>query len=139
MAAAAPKAVQVTGPSETNKQTALIGSIIASIINQSIPTQTVTLENSIGPASILTGNRDLGGTPFLVPVGTTNLNINTHRLTDIFRTITTTQTFLTSSTWTLFGTSQATGGGTIPEPSSLALILVAFGGTGWLAWRRWWK
>jgi tetratricopeptide (TPR) repeat protein len=38
---------------------------------------------------------------------------------EIFRTVTTTSTFLTTAVYTLFGVLQ--GGGTVPEPASLAL------------------
>ena len=90
--------------------------------------QTITLENSVGPGTILIGNRDLGGTAFEVLIGTSNLNVNSHTRTDIFRTLTTTSTFLTTAVWTLFGTTQTGGGGTVPEPGSLALVLPMIGG-----------
>ena len=40
--------------------------------------ETVTLEGSVGPATIIIGNRDTGGTVFVVLAGWTNLNANTH-------------------------------------------------------------
>ncbi len=136
VAAALPNGVIVTGPNESNTQTALVNSIFNTTIDQSILTQTVTLEDTIGPGTIIIGNRDLGGVAFEVLAGTSNLNINTHTLTDIFRTITTTESFLTSSTWTFFGQSEKTGGNTVPEPSSLALVLAALGGMTWATRRR---
>jgi len=46
---------------------------------------TVTLEETIGPATIIVGDRDHGGTAFAVPSEWTNLNANTH--TDIFQCV----------------------------------------------------
>ncbi|MBK9064362.1 MAG: hypothetical protein IPL89_14380 [Acidobacteria bacterium] len=43
--------------------------------------QTVTLEDTVGPGTIIIGDRDNGGTAFEVLAGTTNLNINTHTQT----------------------------------------------------------
>ena len=40
--------------------------------------QTVTLEDTIGPGTIIIGNRDNGGIAFQVLAGTANLNTNTH-------------------------------------------------------------
>lgn len=55
-------------------------------------TESVTLENTLGPGTILIGDRDAGGTPFEVLAGTinTNFNLNTH--TEISRTKTQTKT-----------------------------------------------
>ena len=64
-------------------------------------TQTVTLEETVGPGTIIIGDRDNGGTAFEVLVGTTNLNANTHTHTDIFTTTTATTT--TSATYTVTG------------------------------------
>ena len=43
--------------------------------------QTVSIENTLGPGSILVGNRDTGGTVFAVVAGTQNINANTHTQT----------------------------------------------------------
>jgi hypothetical protein len=47
--------------------------------------RTVTIEEDIGPATIIIGDRDNGGTAFDVLSGTTNLNTNTH--TEIFQCV----------------------------------------------------
>jgi hypothetical protein len=49
----------------------------------STSTQVVTLEDTIGPGTIIIGNRDIGGTAFAVLAGTSNLNVNTHTQTEI--------------------------------------------------------
>lgn len=64
-------------------------------------TETVSLEETIGPGTILIGDRDAGGTLFEVLAGTTNLNINTHTHTDIFTT--TTVTTNTNTLYTVTG------------------------------------
>ena len=46
-------------------------------------TEVIALEDTIGPDTIVIGNRDTGGTPFIVLAGTTNVNINTDTLTSI--------------------------------------------------------
>lgn len=43
--------------------------------------QTITLEDTIGPGTIIIGDRDNGGTAFEVLAGTNNVNINTHTTT----------------------------------------------------------
>jgi len=47
-------------------------------VGSSRSVQTVTIEESIGPATIVIGDRDNGGIGFGVLNGTTNLNTNTH-------------------------------------------------------------
>ncbi|MFZ1547469.1 MAG: hypothetical protein WAT12_10280, partial [Candidatus Nitrotoga sp.] len=47
--------------------------------------QAVTLEDTIGPGTIIIGDRDAGGTAFQVLAGTQNLNVNTH--TTFFRCV----------------------------------------------------
>lgn len=125
----------LTGPTQLSSVQTLFSSIIGAPLETSrSETLTVTLEESIGPGTILIGNRDLGGIPFFVLPGTTNLNINTHTLFDIFRTITTTNTFNTVARYELVGTRSAPTG--VPEPATWALALLALGFMGWQARRR---
>lgn len=65
-------------------------------IGSSRRVETVTLEESIGPVTIFIGDRDTGGTAFLVPSEWTNLNVNTH--TDIFQCVATASTAPTQLT-----------------------------------------
>ena len=64
-------------------------------------TTTISFEESLGPGTILIGDRDSGGVPFQVLAGTSNVNINTHTHTDIFTTTTVTNDIQT--TWTVSG------------------------------------
>jgi hypothetical protein len=50
-------------------------------VGSSRSAQTITLEDAIGPATIIVGNRDNGGTAFEVLAGTSNTNVNTHTAT----------------------------------------------------------
>ena len=127
--AAAPAGVSFSGPTQTSSSTTLLGASTATVVTSSTSSLITTLEDTIGPGTIIIGNRDLGGTVFEVLAGTTNVNINSHTRTDIFRTLTTTSTFLTTAVWTLFGTTQTGGGGggTVAEPGTLALALPMIG------------
>ena len=99
----------ISGPTLVADARTLVGST-SSTSDATNSTLVVTLENSIGPGTIIIGDRDNGGTPFEVLAGTTNLNVNTHTAIDIIRTITTANTFLTSQVYQLIGTP-VTGGG----------------------------
>lgn len=127
-AAAAPNGVTTSGPTQTSTTTTLASSSANTVVDSTTSTVTQTTEITIGPGTVLIGNRDLGGTPFQIVAGQSNININTHTQTDIFRTITTINTFLTTSVWTLLGSTVTSGGGggggTVPEPSMLMLLLM---------------
>jgi hypothetical protein len=43
--------------------------------------EAITLEETIGPGTIIIGDRDAGGTAFEVLAGTQNVNVNTHTTT----------------------------------------------------------
>jgi hypothetical protein len=73
----------------------------STVENNRNSTETVSFEESLGPGTIIIGDRDSGGTPFLVLAGTSNINVNTHTHTDIFTT--TTVTTNTQTTWTVSG------------------------------------
>ncbi|MFN8613499.1 MAG: hypothetical protein U0931_38530 [Vulcanimicrobiota bacterium] len=64
-------------------------------------TQTVTDEVTIGPGTVIIGDRDSGGTIFTVVAGGTNVNTNIDTQTDINTTTTTTTT--TDTTYTVSG------------------------------------
>ncbi|MBI5719980.1 MAG: PEP-CTERM sorting domain-containing protein [Burkholderiales bacterium] len=137
-AAGAPDAVSFSGPTLTSTSTVVTGTSSVTQITSTTETETATLEHQIGPGSVLIGDRGLcaafdpatgptgcpGGTLFTVLAGTENFNANVHIAAEIFRTVTTTSTFLTTAVYTLFGVRQG-GGGTVPEPSALALVLGA--------------
>jgi len=80
-------------------------------------TQTVTAELTVGPGTVLIGDRDAGGTPFVVAFGSSNLNLNTHTHTDTTRDVTNTHT--TSTRYTVTGTL---------DSSPIVLDLVGSGG-----------
>lgn len=125
----------LTGPTLLSSVQTLFSSVIgAPVVTSTLKTESITLEDSIGPNTILIGNLDLGGTPFLVLAGKTNVNIITHTLFDIFRTITTTNTFNTVARYEVVGTSGAPTN--VPEPGTWALALLGLGFMGWQARRR---
>jgi uncharacterized protein YhjY with autotransporter beta-barrel domain len=83
----------LAGPSAGPFQTALavvLGPATTSFVGRQLTgaSQTITLEDTIGPATIIIGNRDIGGVAFFVPAGTTNTDINTNTVnmfTDTFQ------------------------------------------------------
>jgi len=100
---------------------------------------TVSLEDYIGPAVTLTGDRGMGtglsdtgvvlgttgGTPFYSPAGTTNLNVNTNVSFLITREIQRTDTYRIVDTWHLIGVPQSASA-SVPEPGA-TLPLLALG------------
>lgn len=66
-----------------------------------------------------------GGTPFVVPAGTLNIDAALHTQTDIYRTITTTDTYLDSRIYELTGVLASAS---VPEPSTLGLFATALTG-----------
>lgn len=83
-------------------------------------TQTITLEDTVGPGTIIIGDRDNGGTAFVVLAGTNNLNVNTHSHFDFFREIQVTDTYDIFDTWRLIGTPVTVGA--VPEPGTIPLL-----------------
>ena len=113
------------GPTLMNNSVDFIGSSANTVINSQSQSQIVTLEDTVGPGTIIIGNRDTGGTAFQVLAGTNNLNVNTHTLTQIFQTTTTTSTFLTSQVYDLTGVPV---NGSVPEPGTVSLVAIGLGG-----------
>ena len=114
----------------------------------------VGIENSIGPSSILVGDRGLctgltgtaparlptgcpGGTPFNVLAGTSNINVNTNTQSDIFQTVTTTSTFQIAQTYELNGAAQTLPG--TPVPPTFWLALTGLAGAGAYSLKRKWR
>ncbi|HVT58283.1 MAG TPA: hypothetical protein VHR45_07770 [Thermoanaerobaculia bacterium] len=71
----------ITHTTSTSSGTSFESPPACSPVGSSRVVETVAIENTIGPATIIIGNRDTGGEPFEVLAGTTNINVNTHRQT----------------------------------------------------------
>ena len=79
--AALAQSSNATLTTSTSSSTSFESPPACSPVGSSRTTQTVTLEDTVGPGTIIIGDRDHGGTPFQVLAGTTNLNVNTHTTT----------------------------------------------------------
>jgi hypothetical protein len=71
----------LTITTSTSSSTSFESPPVCSPVGSSRSVETITLEDTIGPGTIIVGNRDTGGTPANVPAGTSNTNINTHTTT----------------------------------------------------------
>lgn len=151
-AAAAPDPVALAGPTTPGATTSLIGSVTGSPV---VTGSTVVVETTagimVGPGTIQIGDLGLctgtgpvfrqdpggtgvptncsGGSPqtFAVIAGEINTNTNVNALTTTFRSITVTDTLLTSAVYTLAGTTQRATA--VDAPGVLGLGLAA-----WVAW-----
>ena len=128
----------ISGPNPLANNRTLTGTTSSTVVNSTTTSQTVQSELTIGPGTILIGDRGLcasvtappnssvvgcsGGTSFTVLNGTSNVNTNANTQADIFQTVTTTSTFLTSQTYELNGTAAPAPPAT-PAPPSLWLTL----------------
>lgn len=65
-------------------------------------TQALTSELTVGPGTVIIGDRDAGGTPFQVAFGSSNTNFNLHTHTNISRDVANTHT--NEVVWTVTGT-----------------------------------
>lgn len=143
----------VTGPSLVSSLTSLQGTDVTS--SDSAPVAIGTYINGsplIGPGSVRIGDfqkpcegvQILGpttgvpfgcdptdGTLFQVLAGQQNFTTNTHTVLQVTRTVTTTNTFLTSEHWEITGYPETAP---VPEPSTLAVVAAGLAGIGW--WRR---
>lgn len=125
-AAAAPAAVTIAGPFSPGPTRVLSSTATATpVVTRTDVTESIIVTTTVGPASILIGDLDLGGTPYFVSAGTTNFDANTQTRFDIYRDVVTTNTFLTSAVYTLVGTRN--GPVSVPVPGVLALMTAALG------------
>ena len=137
-------AVSISGPTQVSNVRSLTGTRTSTVVNNSVNTLSVQTVFAIGPGTQLTGDLGLctgpavadqvpsgcpGGTPFVVVAGSTNVNINTNTQSDIFQTVTTTSTFLTSQTYELNGTAAPSPPAT-PAPPSLWLAICGIAASG---------
>ena len=147
-------AVSISGPNLLTNARTLTGTSQSTVVSSTQTTQDIGSEFSVGPGTILIGDRGLctgltgtaptrlptgcpGGTPSTVVVGMQNLNLNTNTQSDIFQTVTTTSIYQITQTYELNGTAPAVPPATQVPPSLwLALTGVAAAGLSTIRGRR---
>ena len=138
-------AAAVSGPNQLNNVKTLTGTGQTTAVNSTqVTTAPTVVETQVGPVTVLVGDLGLctgppnpsarpagcpGGTPFIVPAGTVNLNANVNTQSDIFQTVTTTSTFQIAQTYELNGTAPVSPP-TTPAPPSLWLALGGIAASG---------
>ncbi len=130
----------ISGPNPLASGRTLTGTSQATVVSRTDTSQVVGVQLVVGPDIQLTGDRGLcagltalplggfvptgcpSGIPFTVLNGDSNVNVNTNTQSDIFQTVTTTSTFLTSASYELNGTAAPAPPAT-PAPPSFWLAL----------------
>ena len=149
-------AISISGPNQQANLKTLTGTSQATVVNSTQTTSDVGTETTVGPGTILIGDRGLctgltgsaptrlptgcpssGGTVFTIVGGNQNINANTNTQSDIFQTVTTTNTYQITQTYELNGTAAPFPPATPVPPSFwLALTGVAAAGVSSMRWRR---
>ena len=137
----------IAGPNQLTTSRVLSGTSQTTVVNRTETSQVVGTEIVLGPGVQIIGDRGLcaglisdglrgflptgcpGGTALTLIFGDTNVNVNTNTQSDIFQTVTTTSTFLTSQTYELNGTAAPAPPAT-PAPPSFWLALTGGAATG---------
>ena len=146
-------AKSISGPNQLTNSRVLSGTSPTTTVNSTTTAQEVMVELTIGPGTAITGDRGLcegittipgitdgvlnrrvvfgcpGGTPYTILNNNSNINTNINTQSDIFQTVTTISTFLTSQTYELNGTAAPSPPAT-PAPPSFWLALTGGAATG---------
>jgi hypothetical protein len=135
-------AISITGPTQQSSTRTLQGTSQSTVVTSTQTTTMTDTEILFGPDVVITGDRGLctgltgtkptgcpGGVAVKVLDGETNFNTNTNTQSDIFQTVTTTSTYLTSQTYELDGAAVPAPPAT-PAPPSFWLALVGSGAAG---------
>ena len=146
----------ISGPNQQTTTRTLTGTSQTTVVTRTDTTQAIGVQLVVGPGIQLTGDLGLctglttlppsdgqglvptgcpGGTPFTVLNGNQNVNVNTNTQSDIFQTVTTTSTYLTSQTYELNGAAAPAPPAT-PAPPSFWLAAMGIAATGLFALSR---
>jgi hypothetical protein len=126
-----------SAPAQTSTSTVLQSSQVSNgpIVQSTTPsgaTPTVTDVVTFGPATIMVGDNQ--SDTFTVLSGQEDINVNTDTEYYAYQNVTTTNTYLTTQSYTISGTAVAAPA--TPAPASWLLMLTGLGVAGLLTWLR---
>jgi hypothetical protein len=126
-----------SAPARTSTSTVLQSSQVSNgpIVQSTTPTgatPTVTDVVTFGPATIMVGDNQ--SDTFTVLSGQEDVNVNTDTEYYAYQNVTTTNTYLTTQSYTISGTAAAVSA--TPAPASWLLLVIGLGVAGLLTWLR---
>jgi hypothetical protein len=125
-----------SAPAQTSTSTVLQSSLVSNgpIVQstQATGNVSVTTVDTFGPATIMVGDNQ--SDTFTVLAGQLDINVNTNAEYYAYQNVTTTNTYLTTQTYTISGTAVAAPA--TPAPASWLLMLTGLAVAGLLTWLR---
>ena len=125
-----------SAPAQTSTSTVLQSSQVSNgpIVQSTQATGNVstTTVDTFGPATIMVGDNQ--SDTFTVLAGQLDINVNTNAEYYAYQNVTTTNTYLTTQSYTISGTAAAVSA--TPAPASWLLLVIGLGVAGLLTWLR---